>query len=72
MRGRSRSKDLESRSLVRVFKDLGNSYRAYRRSTGQPVSTDIRTAAERFRKERSVTNLVSVAASLDRLEILSW
>ncbi len=58
--------------MLRVFRELGESYRAYRRRTGQPVSADIRTAAERFRHERSVTALVSVAATLDRLEILSW
>ena len=71
-RGPSRTTDRDARSLRRVFRDLGESYRAYRRRTGQPVSDDIRAAADRFRKERDITALVSVAASLDRLAILPW
>jgi hypothetical protein len=61
-----------ARSLRRVFLDLGDSYREYRRRTGAPVSEDVRAAADRFRRERNVTALVSVAASLDQLEILPW
>jgi hypothetical protein len=62
----------EARSLRRVFHEMGDSYRAYRRRTGEPVSDDVRDAAIRFRREISVTSLVSVAACLDRLEILTW
>jgi hypothetical protein len=61
-----------ARSLRSVFLDLGDSYREYRRRTGAPVSEDVRAAANRFRRERNVTALVSVAASLDQLDILSW
>jgi hypothetical protein len=71
-RRRSPTTDREARSLRRVFSDLGDSYRDYRRRTGEPVSADIRAAADRFRKERNVAALVSVAASLDALEILPW
>ena len=71
-RGPSRATDRDARSLRRVFSDLGDAYRAYRRRTGQPVSDDVRAAAVRFRKERDITALVSVAASLERLEILPW
>jgi hypothetical protein len=71
-RRRSQSVNREARSLRRVFSDLGDSYRDYRRRTGEPVSADVRAAADRFRKERNVAALVSVAASLDRLEILPW
>jgi hypothetical protein len=71
-RGPSRATDREARSLRRVFRDLGDSYRAYRHRTGQPVSEDVRAAAVRFRKDRDITALVLVAASLDRLEILPW
>jgi hypothetical protein len=60
------------RSLRSVFLDLGDSYREYRRRTGAPVSEDVRAAAKRFRRERNVTTLVSVAASLDQLDILPW
>ncbi len=62
----------EARSLRRVFLDLGDSYREYRRRTGAPVSADVRDAACRFRRELNVTSLVSVAASLDHLDILTW
>jgi hypothetical protein len=62
----------EARSLRRVFLDLGDSYREYRRRTGAPVSEDVRDAACRFRRELNVTSLVSVAASLDQLDILTW
>lgn len=62
----------EARSLRRVFHDLGVSYRQYRRDTGAPVSSDVRDAARRFRRELSMTSLVSVAACLDDLDILTW
>jgi hypothetical protein len=62
----------EARSLRRVFLDLGDCYREYRRRTGAPVSEDVRAAANRFRRELTVPTLVSVAASLDELEILPW
>ncbi|MEO6056509.1 MAG: hypothetical protein ABIQ49_06695 [Gemmatimonadales bacterium] len=62
----------EARSLRRVFSDLGLSYRRYRRETGAPVSRDVRDAACRFRRERDVASLVSVAACLDALDILTW
>ena len=62
----------EARSLRRVFLDLGDSYREYRRRTGAAVSEDVRAAAVRFQRERSVPALVRVAASLDQLDILPW
>jgi hypothetical protein len=61
----------EARSLRLVFSDLGDSYREFRRRTGAPVSTDVRDAAYRFRRELSVTSLASVAARLDELQI-AW
>jgi hypothetical protein len=62
----------EQRSLRRVFLDMGDSYRAYRRRTGEPVSPEVRGLADRFRREQDVTSLVAVAASLDALEVLTW
>jgi len=62
----------EARTLRRVFLDMGDSYRDYRRRTGEPVSADVRGAADRFRKERNVISLVAVAASLDALDVLTW
>jgi hypothetical protein len=62
----------ETQSLRRVFHDLGHSYRRYRRRTGEPVRPALREAAYKFRQEPSLTSLVSVAAFLDELEILSW
>ena len=61
-----------AQSLKRVFVALGDSYRDYRRRTGAPLSEDVRAAADRFRRERNVTALVSVAASLDELDLLPW
>jgi hypothetical protein len=62
----------EARSLRRVFHDLGDCYRDYRRRTGAPVSKDVRAAAVRFRHELTMPTLVGVAASLDQLDILPW
>jgi hypothetical protein len=62
----------ESESLRRVFRDLGISYRQYRRETGEPVAPALREAAYRFRADPSLTSLVSVAVFLDELDILTW
>jgi hypothetical protein len=62
----------EQRSLRRVFLDMGDSYRAYRRRTGEPVSAEVRGLADRFRREQDMTSLLAVAASLDALEVLAW
>lgn len=62
----------EAQSLRRVFDDLGSSYRRYRRETGAPISSDVRSAASNFRLEPSVSSLALVAARLDELDILTW
>jgi hypothetical protein len=62
----------ESESLKRVFRDLGVSYREYRRQTGEPIAPAVREAAYRFRADPSLTSLVSVAVVLDELDILTW
>lgn len=62
----------QARSLRRVFLDLGDCYREYRKRTGAPVSEDVRAAADRFRHEITMPTLVGVAASLDQLDILPW
>jgi hypothetical protein len=62
----------ESESLKRVFRDLGVSYRQYRRQTGEPVAPAVREAAYQFRAAPSLTSLVSVAVFLDELDILTW
>jgi hypothetical protein len=61
----------ESRSLRRVFRDLGVSYRRYRSQTGDRVAPGLRDAAYNFRAEPSLTSLVAVAAFLDELDLLS-
>jgi hypothetical protein len=65
---RRRTTDTETRALRRVFLDFGDSYRNYRRRTGEPVSPEVRDAALRFRRELNLVSLVSVAASLERLD----
>jgi hypothetical protein len=62
----------ESRSLKRVFHDLGVSYRTYRRKTGAPVAPAVRAAAYHFRANPTLTSLVSVAGFLDDLDLLAW
>jgi hypothetical protein len=62
----------EARALRRVFHDLGDSYRSYRQRTGEPVSVEVRDAAYRFRRELDLTSLVSVAASLEQLDAMTW
>ena len=62
----------DAESLKRVFRDLGLSYREYRRQTGEPVAPAVREAAYKFRADPSLTSLVSVAVYLDELDILTW
>jgi hypothetical protein len=59
---------MDTRALRRVFLDFGESYRSYRRRTGEPVSPEVRDAAIRFRRELDLVSLVSVAALLERLD----
>ena len=61
----------ESKSLRRVFRDLGVSYRRYRSQTGAPVIPELRDAAYNFRAEPSLTSLVAVAVFLDDLDLMS-
>src|SRR4051812_21742282 len=61
----------ESKSLGRVFRDRGVSYRRYRSQTGHPVVPGLRDAAYNFRAEPSLTSLVAVAGYLDGLDLLS-
>ena len=65
---RRRATDSDTRALRRVFLDFGTSYRNYRRRTGEPVAPEVRDAALRFRRELDLRSLVSVAATLDRLD----
>jgi hypothetical protein len=61
----------ESKSLRRVFRELGVSYRRYRSQTGHAVVPGLRDAAYNFRAEPSLTSLVAVAGYLDGLDLLS-
>jgi hypothetical protein len=70
--GPSRQELREFESLKRVFRDLGVSYREYRRQTGEPVAPAVREAAYKFKADPSLTSLVSVALFLDELDILTW
>jgi hypothetical protein len=70
--GRTPEQVREARSLRRVFVDMGDSYREFRRRTGAPVAPEVRDAADRFRRERSVDSLTVVAARLDELRALTW
>jgi hypothetical protein len=61
----------EAKSLRRVFRELGVSYRRYRSQTGEPVAPGLREAAYNFRAQPSLTSLVAVAAYLDELDLLN-
>jgi len=61
----------EFQSLKRVFRDLGASYRRYRRQTGNKAMPGLRDAAYNFRAEPSLASLVMVAGFLDRLDLMS-
>jgi hypothetical protein len=61
----------EFQSLKQVFRDLGASYRRYRRQTGNRATPGLRDAAYNFRAEPSLASLVTVAGFLDRLDLLS-
>ena len=65
---RRRAGNTDVRALRHVFIELGQSYRSYRRRTGEPVSAEVRDAARRFRRELDLVSLVSVAATLERLD----
>ncbi len=64
-------KELAEQSLRQVFRDLGVSYRRYRKQTGTPVLPALRDAACNFRAEPSLASLVAVAAYLDELDLLN-
>jgi hypothetical protein len=61
----------ERASLKRVFRDLGTSYRIYRKQTGSPVLPELREAAYRFRAAPTLASLTAVAAFLDQMDLLS-
>jgi hypothetical protein len=61
----------ESRSLRRVFRDLGVMYRRYRSQTGGQVAPGLRDAAYNFRAKPSLASLVAVAVFLDERDLLS-
>src|SRR6476646_11890630 len=68
---KSSADEREIRSLKRVFRDMGYTYRRYRRQTGGPVTPGLRDAAYNFRENPSLPALVGVAAFLDNLKLLS-
>jgi hypothetical protein len=68
--GKSPEAERAEQSLRQVFRELGVSYRRYRKQTGTPVMPALRDAAYNFRAEPSLTTLVAVAAYLDELDLL--
>jgi hypothetical protein len=61
----------EAESLKRVFRDMGVSYRRYRRQAGGPVVPGLRDAALEFRADPSLSSLMAVAVYLDKLDLLN-
>jgi hypothetical protein len=68
VKGRRRRADSDTRALRRVFLEMGDSYRSYRKRTGEPIAPEVRDAALRFRRDLDLSSLVSVAATLERLD----
>ena len=68
---RNREEVRAEQSLRQVFRDLGHSYRRFRKQTGAPLTPGLRDAAYNFRAEPSLVTLVAVAAFLDELDLLS-
>ena len=59
----------ESRAHYQVFLDLSARYEEHCRRSGQTESPALCAAADRFRRERSVTTLLAFADRLDELDI---
>jgi hypothetical protein len=62
----------ERASLRRVFLELGDAHRRYRKQTGRTGTPALREAAYAFKRAPSVVSLASVAAFLDELGLLAW
>jgi len=69
---RTPPRDLQQAALREVFRQLGDTHRAYRARTGQGGSPELRAAARAFKRAPSVQSLVAVAAFLDELGLLAW
>ncbi|HEY9013597.1 MAG TPA: hypothetical protein VIM84_00865 [Gemmatimonadales bacterium] len=67
----STAEQREVQSLKRVFGDMGRAYRRYRSQTGGPVVPGLRDANLSFRENPSLPGLITVAAFLDDLDLLS-
>ena len=59
-------------SLRRVFLELGDTHRQYRRRTGQTATPPLREAAFAFKRSPSLDSLVAVSAFFDELGLLEW
>jgi hypothetical protein len=59
-------------ALRRVYRDMGRAQRAIRRRTGRAPVAAVRTAALAFAEAPSLAALVTVAASLEAVDLLGW
>ncbi len=62
----------ETQALRRVFHELGESHRKYRRRTGEHITPGLREAARAFKQAPSLASLVAVAVFLDELGLIGW
>jgi hypothetical protein len=70
--GRVPAPDLQQAALRAVFRELGDTHRAYRARTGQGGTPALRAAAHAFKRAPSLPALVTVAAFFDELGLLAW
>jgi hypothetical protein len=70
--GRVPAPDAQQAALRAVFRELGETHRAYRARTGQGGTPALRAAAHAFKRAPSLPALVTVAAFFDELGLLAW
>lgn len=68
----SQASKRESESLLKVYREMREIYRGYRRRAGTPAVPELRTAVTAFKRGQSLTSLVVIASFLDDRKLLAW
>jgi hypothetical protein len=70
--GLSQASKRESESLLKVYREMRELYRGYRRRAGTPAVPELRSAVTAFKRGQSLTSLVVIASFLDDRKLLAW
>jgi hypothetical protein len=70
--GLSQVSKRESESLLKVYAEMRELYRGYRRRAGTPAVPELRSAVHAFKRGQSLTSLVVIASFLDDRKLLAW